>query len=270
MRRLAILAIATLGAACGGGSTGAADAAADAPLAPLDAPAADAPIDAPVDAVPLDAPWPDAASPCPADMVELDSVCMDRYEAPNVAGALPLVMYTFLEAEDWCVARGKRLCYDDEWQTACEGTEAWAYPYGDTHDPGVCNDEETWLTYNQTLLNGWPASASSTTIASLDALYAAAAAVSTAGADAADHVADLYQGEGSGTNTGCVGAAGVYDLTGNVEEWTRRRDGGEPQFHGKLKGRYWAETRTCQNGVTVHGDSFRFYEIGFRCCQDLP
>jgi len=65
-----------------------------------------------------------------------------------------------------------------------------------------------------------------------------------------------------------VGVAGAYDLCGNVEEWTRRRDGGEPQFHGKLKGRYWAETRTCQNGVISHGDGFRFYEIGFRCCRD--
>ena len=28
---------------------------------------------------------------------------------------------------------------------------------------------------------------------------------------------------------------------GNVEEWTRRRDGGSADFHGNLKGRYWAD-----------------------------
>jgi hypothetical protein len=78
----------------------------------------------------------------------------------------------------------------------------------------------------------------------------------------------LYQGAGGGDTTACVGAAGVYDLVGNVEEWTRRRDGGTVNFHGNLKGRYWAEFRTCQSGVTTHADPFRFYEIGFRCCFD--
>jgi formylglycine-generating enzyme required for sulfatase activity len=94
-------------------------------------------------------------------------------------------------------------------------------------------------------------------------------AVSTGAASAADHVESLYQGEGSGENEGCTNETGVSDLTGNVEEWTRRRDGGRPDFHGNLKGRYWADTRTCQNSITGHGDTFRFYEIGFRCCRDL-
>ena len=85
----------------------------------------------------------------------------------------------------------------------------------------------------------------------------------------ADHVEAIYQGEPSGSNAGCVGPAEVYDLVGNVEEWTRRRDGGVPDFHGSLKGRYWAESRTCQSRVTTHGDYFRFYEIGFRCCLDV-
>jgi formylglycine-generating enzyme required for sulfatase activity len=67
---------------------------------------------------------------------------------------------------------------------------------------------------------------------------------------------------------GCTAGNGVFDLTGNIEEWTRRRDGGQANFHGNLKGRYWAETRTCQNSITTHGDTFRFDEIGFRCCRE--
>jgi formylglycine-generating enzyme required for sulfatase activity len=264
-------------AACGGATPAARDGAA-ADVAGVDAAddasvgdAADdaAPPDAVAEASPGDAAPEDGAGGCPAEMVPVMGACMDRYEAPNVAGALPLVMYTFTEGEAWCAARGKRLCFDDEWQTACEGPDLWAYPYGATQVPGECNDDKVWRTYNQTLLNGWPPSASSTTVGSLADLYAAARAVSTTAAAAADHVESLYQGEGSGTSAGCVGAAGAYDLCGNVEEWTRRRDGGEPQFHGKLKGRYWAESRTCQSGVTTHGDAFRFYEIGFRCCRDL-
>ena len=207
--------------------------------------------------------------PCPGDMVQVGAFCIDRYEAPNVAGALPLVMYTFDESAAWCEARGKRLCFDDEWTQSCAGPAGTKYPYGDQHIPGVCNDEEQWLLYDQAKLNGWPWSVSKPNIESLGALLDAARAVSASGEVAADHVEALYQGEGSGANSGCEGPDGVFDLCGNVEEWTRRRDGGTgPDFSGALKGRYWAESRTCQNAVTTHGNGFRFYEIGFRCCRE--
>jgi formylglycine-generating enzyme required for sulfatase activity len=209
----------------------------------------------------------DTSGPCPGDMAPVGQVCMDRYEAPNLEGALPLVMYSFDEAEDWCEARAKRLCLDSEWLAACEGEQGWSYPYGDTHQPGVCNDEETWRAYNQDELNHWPTEASEPEIESLEALLARAASLGS-GAVAADEVLSLYQGEPSGDNCGCAGPARVYDLVGNVEEWTRRADGGSDSFHGALVGRYWAESRSCQSSVTTHGDSFRFYEIGFRCCMD--
>lgn len=207
------------------------------------------------------------ASLCPENTALVGDTCMDLFEAPNVPGGVPFVMFTYLEAADWCQVRGKRLCYDDEWQAACEGPNLYPYPYGPIHVPGKCNDDKTWRPYDQNLLNGWGLSVSSSSIGSLDELLVAAGASNPS---AADHVEWLYQGEGAGTNLECVGPAGVYDLTGNVEEWTIRRDDGTPDFHGKLKGRYWAETRTCQMGVIQHGDTFRFYEIGFRCCMDRP
>jgi formylglycine-generating enzyme required for sulfatase activity len=211
---------------------------------------------------------PEAAAPCPMDMQQVGASCVDRFEAPNVEGQLPLVMFHFNEAESWCGHRGKRLCFDDEWTTACEGPQKWSYPYGEAHQPGVCNDDKPWKAYNQELLNGWPWSLETDAAESLEALLDAARTKGAAAKAAADHVQALYQGAPSGTTSGCVGTAGVYDLTGNVEEWTRRRDGGEASFHGKLKGRYWSEPRTCQMGVVTHGDTFRFYEIGFRCCSD--
>lgn len=199
-------------------------------------------------------------------MAQVADFCIDRFEAPNVAGASPLVMYSFDEAQAWCAARGRRLCYDDEWTRACAGPEGLAWPYGNANQPGVCNDDEIWRSYDQTLLYQWPAFVCTTDVVSLGQLFVAAAAVSADAADSADHVEWLYQGEGSGTNSGCVSIDGVLDLSGNVEEWTVRRDGGTADFHGNLKGRYWAEARTCQSDVTSHGDSFRFYELGFRCC----
>ncbi len=212
---------------------------------------------------------PEAAAPCPDDMVHVEDFCIDRYEAPNVPGEVPLVMYTFVESEAWCTARGKRLCFDDEWTTSCAGPTETKYPYGDIHQPGVCNDEELWKLYDQQKLNGWPITVSTPAVNSLAELFAAAKQLSQVAATAADHVESLYQGEAAGDNPGCVGPAAVFDLVGNVEEWTRRRDGGSKDFHGSLKGRYWAEPRTCQSAVTTHGDGFRFYEIGFRCCLDV-
>ncbi len=206
---------------------------------------------------------------CPPNMVLVDGdFCIDRFEAPNAPGGLPLVMYTFVEAVDWCELRGKRLCFDDEWERVCGGPQGLTYPYGDDHEPGLCNDDEVWRLYEQSQLNGWPSSASAPEITSIEELWEAAAAVSATAAAAADHVQWLYQAEPSGSNAACTTGDDVFDLCGNVEEWTRRRDGGSSDFHGNLKGRYWAESRTCHSNITTHGDYFRFYEIGFRCCRD--
>src|SRR6185503_5886369 len=110
--------------------------------------------------VPEDEPSPpDAAQPsgpCPADMKPVGSACMVRFEAPNQAGAKPLVMYSFDEAEDWCESKGKRLCFDDEWEQACGGEAQNDYVYGDAREPGRCNDAKVWRVYDQSKLNGWP------------------------------------------------------------------------------------------------------------------
>jgi hypothetical protein len=210
----------------------------------------------------------DAPPLCPADMAPVGDICMDRYEAPNVAGALPLVMYNFFEAEAWCDARAKRLCYDDEWTNACAGPAEWAEPYGPTRVAGRCNDDKGWRAPIQSLLDGWPLSASRPDVTSLEGLLDLVRQKSATAAASADHVWSLYQGSGGGAKSGCVGPVGVYDLVGNIQEWTRRRDNGTTYFHGALKGQYWAEARTCQISVTTQGDAFRFYELGFRCCRD--
>ena len=79
----------------------------------------------PQEAAVFDAP---ATVSCPVGMTTVPSslasngyICMDLYEAPNRLGADPLVMYDLYEAQAWCGARDKRLCYIDEWTTACEG-----------------------------------------------------------------------------------------------------------------------------------------------------
>ena len=205
---------------------------------------------------------------CPDDMVRVADVCMDRYEAPNRPGSLPIVMYTFYQAEEWCGARGKRLCYDDEWTRACQGPKGWNYPYGPTHRAGACNDDKRWLQYDRVLQRRWPTQVSTEAVEGLNELLTEAATTSPDGEESAEHIQWLYQADPSGHREGCGSYEGVFDLVGNVEEWVRRRDGGRPEFTNRLMGRFWAEQFHCNMTVSNHGNGFRFYEIGFRCCTE--
>jgi hypothetical protein len=74
---------------------------------------------------------------------------IDKYEASlaydstgpavSVAGVLPQINITQVEATNACIWAGKRLCNDTEWLTACQGFGGLTYPYGNTEVPGACN-----------------------------------------------------------------------------------------------------------------------------------
>lgn len=170
--------------------------------------------------------------------------CMDTYEWPNRAGALPVVMVRFVEAEAACASAGKRLCTEFEWEMACEGPETRPWPYGWRYDPGKCNTEKPYRPVSEAAL------------ASNDAAVRAAA------------TQRAWQGEASGSHPACVSSHGVADLTGNVEEWvvTSRP---EWPYRSSLKGGYWSKPWVgCRGTNDSHGPQFRFYEVGFRCCKD--
>ena len=129
---------------------------------------------------------------CPADMVPIGRFCIDRYEAPNVAGEVPIALSTAYDGEAWCTARGKRLCSQDEWVRACEGPRARKYPYGDRYREGVCNDDHPWILVHWKALAKWPRD------------------------EALEEATRLLQADMSGARAECVSEEGVYDLTGNV------------------------------------------------------
>jgi len=196
----------------------------------------------------------DASPACAADSVEISvgaaRVCMDRYEAPNVAGASPLAMQNALDGEAWCAARGKRLCTEAEWVRACNGTTMRPYPYGTTYKRGTCTDDKTWIAPNWTVLGMWPSAA------------------------AMKEAQRLYQADPSGSRTGCVSEEGVRDLTGNVAEWVRRSFSNANNYDHVMKGCYWAgcyggTPPSCAFVNPAHPSGFRSYEAGFRCCRDL-
>jgi len=169
--------------------------------------------------------------------------CMDRFEYPNQKGEYPIIEVSFYEARDLCGAMNKRLCTEDEWTFACEGEEATPYPYGYERSPTTCVSDKTWLPYNDQALRE---RSSQGAMAELD---------------------KLWQGYRSGEQEKCRSIFGVYDMTGNVDEWTTSvREGERPSI---LKGGYWGPVRTrCRPATRSHDQNHAFYQQGFRCCSD--
>jgi hypothetical protein len=165
--------------------------------------------------------------------------CIDRYEYPNVAGAIPVVMKDWYEAKSACEGQGKRLCGDSEWTLACEGQERLPYPYGYERNSETCNIDKPYRIVDEKAMGDW---------SRRDA-----------------EVARLDQRSASGSHEACVSPFGVYDMTGNVDEWVVNEQG-KPYKSG-LKGGYWGPVRDrCRPMTTAHNELFEFYQIGFRCC----
>ena len=69
----------------------------------------------------------------------------------------------------------------------------------------------------------------------------------------------------TGAHPGCVSADGLYDLMGNLHEWTA-----DPA--GTFRGGFYVDTMINGNGclyrTTAHDVSHSDYSTGFRCCAD--
>lgn len=188
---------------------------------------------------------------CPPDTVAFATYCMDRYEAPNIEGELPFYYQTATDGEAWCTTKGKRLCTEAEWKSACQGPSGNEYPYGNTYKAHACNDDKTWKSPNWTALGKYPA---------------------PEGQAEADR---LYQGDPSGSRTMCLTDTGVFDLTGNVAEWVKQSFTHANNHGYVVKGCYWSQcymdtTPDCNFVNSAHPPGFRSYEFGFRCCMDKP
>ena len=174
-------------------------------------------------------------------------VCVDRYEYPNKKDGHPPVMVDFFAAEQTCQAAGKRLCLESEWVAACEGPEEKPFPYGWRRSADACNIDNRWLEPN------------------LGRVYSEDAELQRA------ELARLDQGVPSGSRPGCVSDDGVYDLTGNFDEWVRLdtpKPGAKSKMAG-LKGGAWGHVRNaCRPVTTSHAPEFTYYFISFRCCSD--
>lgn len=175
--------------------------------------------------------------------------CIDKYEYPNKEGGHPAWMVSWTDAEATCRDKGKRLCFESEWVTACEGPDHTPFPYGWDRDQTACNIDNTWINPH------------------LDAMYSSDPAVSST------ELARLDQSVPSGSMARCVSGYGVHDLTGNLDEWVTRDSKPDPKDKSKwagLKGGAWGHVRNaCRPMTTSHAPEFTYYFVSFRCCADV-
>jgi hypothetical protein len=171
--------------------------------------------------------------------------CVDRYEYPNQLGVKPTVAVTWDEARELCATEGKRLCTADEWTQACEGPEHAPYAYGFVRNGEACNHDKQYIIPDDNAYQN-PQTRQK-------------------------EVERVSQSEPSGSRPGCVSSYGVYDMTGNVDEWVLNEAGNEngPEYQSGLKGGYWGPVRNrCRPATTDHNRWHHGYQIGFRCCAD--
>ncbi len=200
---------------------------------------------------------------CPAGMAKVDTFCMDRFEASLVEGAAPWSPYfpplthvvtamslrgavpqayiKQTEARDACTAAGKRLCSDTEWLRGCQGANSLPYPYGTTHQPGTCNDTRA--------------------VDPAAELYGTSASWIQQHLDSPCLDQEANGLAKTGANAGCKSAEGVYDLMGNLDEWTDNPS-------GALRGGDYVASSGCNAAITSHDTFYWDYRTGFRCCAD--
>lgn len=206
---------------------------------------------------------------CPAGMQRVDTFCVDVFEASldevldggsrpwspffnpgsrrmrarSLRGAVPQGYVSGTQAAAACAEAGKRLCTDSEWLRACRGPTNFTYPYGNTRQTGTCNDARA--VHPAIELYGTSATwiyshLDSPCLNQLDAGLAR-----------------------TGSYSGCVSAEGLFDLMGNLHEWTA-----DPA--GTFRGGYFVDTvlngAGCLYVTTAHDVSHWDYSTGFRCC----
>lgn len=181
---------------------------------------------------------------CPGDQHK-KRFCVDRYEYPNKKGAHPPVMVSAYDAAGLCAEQGKRMCFESEWTAACEGPEHLPFPYGLERSKAHCNIDNPYIHPD------------------IDKVHHSSDAVR------GPELTRLDQSVPSGSMETCKSGFGVYDLTGNFDEWVMtdrvRGKGG----WAALKGGAWGHVRNaCRPVTTSHVPHWSYYFISFRCCKD--
>ncbi|HLG19486.1 MAG TPA: bifunctional serine/threonine-protein kinase/formylglycine-generating enzyme family protein [Bdellovibrionota bacterium] len=169
-----------------------------------------------------------------ASAIPIQRFCVDKYEFPNRKSAPPKTTVKWAEAQALCTKEGKRLCTQEEWERSCKGPNTskrlnHKYPYGNLWDPNKCNTE------------------TSTELTTDEEGKAAP----------------------SGKFSACMSAEQVFDLSGNVDEWTASRgrfnNDSRVSRGGSSKRPGWASRCT---SIRELRETTAEPDVGFRCCKD--
>jgi formylglycine-generating enzyme required for sulfatase activity len=181
-----------------------------------------------------------------------DAFWIDVYEASRpieqsgsygctVAGRQPWVNVTWDEAKAACEAVDKRLCAESEWETACaNGSDGNTYPYGPNFDRNACNGKE----YDPDCEGD--------------------------NDDIVLPTGTAYGCPDKPSTSKCVTPTGVYDMSGNVMEWTSTQVSSSPVTY-RVRGGSIDNVKaglTCQVKFKLFKPDFRLETLGFRCCRD--
>lgn len=168
---------------------------------------------------------------------------IDTFEASLDAGVarsgkheVPATRMSWFAARDACQAAGKRMCTEAEWITACQGAAA----RDDDKDGEFADDmiEGSSYPYGDYHERGrcWDGRTG-------------------------ESFRPVYTGE----LPGCASADGVYDMTGNIEEWVGR----SPE-EAVLLGGAWDTTKDharCYRRNDTFGPGYANPRTGVRCCR---
>lgn len=150
------------------------------------------------------------------------------------------------QAKAACAEAKKRLCEPVEWRAACGGRDGFAYPYGKAKVKGTCHDSGA---------------------APMVLLHPEALKTGLGLLELNDPRANQLPNSvaKTGAYPSCVNDYGIFDMVGNVHEWTA-----DP--NGTFQGGYWLDTAEhgdgCAYRTIAHPFDYHDYSTGFRCCAD--
>jgi formylglycine-generating enzyme len=173
-----------------------------------------------------------------------------KVKAISRAGVVPQGYISKNEAEAACTTAHKRLCAGDEWQRACRGEKPTKFPYGDDRKAGYCNDSG-----HAPLASLYPELG--------EDVFGSHQAMNDPRINKAPHTVAP-----SGRFSKCKSGFGVFDMVGNLHEWTAEMNGSR----GVFRGGYYQDTHLngdgCNYKTVAHDVSYHDYSTGFRCCAD--
>jgi hypothetical protein len=176
-----------------------------------------------------------------ASRPDAETTDVDDSRACSKPGALPWTSVNRADAEAACAAlrdsanNPMRLCTEEEWLAACGASNAWSYDSAPTvYASGSCNDYGLY-NVDPALAKAW--------------------------------VTGFDNPSGS---KNCRTSAGFFDLSGNVAEWTSKRETVLGKDYYRVYGGSfltYGPATTCGSSVLDVPD-FQNQDVGFRCCSD--